>query len=116
MKRFVCAAVAAAFLAAGGGTAAAEDRMIAGNKENLELVQEGTEELITTPAPVFTETQEDFNNFGAAAIVTGPVTGGVKSVGRGLTGAGKMAIGIMDILTRPIRESNYNRSGPGALR
>lgn len=94
----------------------AEERPIAGQLEKGELVVAGAKEAVTAPGAIVRETSEDMNNFGAGAIITGPVVGGIKGAGQALLGGGRMLIGIMDVLTAPIRESSYNRDQVGGLR
>lgn len=95
---------------------AAEERMIAGHEEGAQLMQTGLTDTATSPGRIVQEMGEDVTNFGVPGLATGAAAGGVKAVGQAARGVGRFAIGFMDVITRPIRESRYNRNSPGSLR
>lgn len=95
---------------------AAEERMIAGHGYGSDLVTEGAIETTTSPMAIPNEIGADFNNFGVGALLTGTVGGALKAAGHIVKGAGKMAIGVLDVLTEPVRTSTYASGGPGRLR
>ena len=106
------AAVAVALTA---GNVAAEERMLAGKQQGGDLIASAAGETVTAPGRVLTETGDHIGNYGVGGIVTGPVTGAFKGAGQAMRGSGRLFIGIMDVLTAPIRTSRYMQSGPGQL-
>lgn len=94
----------------------AEERMIAGNEQGANLIATGAADAVLSPARIVNEIGADVRDFGVGGVVTGAVTGSVKGAGQALRGGGRMLIGILDVLTAPIRNSRYNRNQPGGIR
>ncbi len=107
--------LALALLGAAPAVGAAE-RMLAGHEEGGNLAAAGITEIVTSPAPIIEETGADMRNFGAGGLITGPVVGSIKGAGQALRGGGRALIGILDVLTQPLRESPYHKHAPGSLR
>ena len=116
LNRIPAAAAAMLSLLLLSAAAHAEDRMIAGQESGAKLMQTGLTDTVTSPGRIVHEMGEDVNNFGVPGLATGAAAGGVKAAGQAVRGAGRFAIGFMDVITRPIRESRYNRSSAGSLR
>ena len=95
--------------------ALANDRMIAGHEYGTELVASGAIDTTTSPMAIPNEIGADFNNFGVGALVTGTVGGALKGAGQIVKGGGKMLIGILDVITEPVRTSTYANGGIGRL-
>lgn len=94
----------------------ATERMIAGHDRQIELLGVGAKETVTSPGRIASEIGQDVGNFGVGGLVTGAAAGSVKAAGQAAKGAGKMLIGLLDIFTKPLRESRYANVGPGRLR
>ncbi len=109
-------AVSTAMPSATAAPEAPVNRMIAGFDEKNALVVRGAKDVVTGPERIVNETTEDMKNFGAGGLITGPIVGGIKGAGQMATGGGRILIGILDILSAPVRESRYIRSQPGNLR
>ena len=114
MNNSVTAVSLVLLLLAASPQVGAEERMIAGNEQGGNLIATGAADAVLAPARIVSEIGADVS--GVGGVVTGAVTGSVKGAGQALRGGGRMLIGILDVLTAPIRNSSYNRNQPGSLR
>jgi|GEM_PF-2193449 hypothetical protein len=96
------------------GTAA--ERPIAGSFEGGELIVAGVADTALSPAVIANNIGEDVGAYGVSGIISGTLSGTVKGTGQALTGVGRVFVGIMDVITAPVRNSAYNRHSPGSLR
>lgn len=116
MNKSLIAILATLILCAAAGPSTADNRMIAGFEDKGDLIATGATDVATAPGRIATETGEDLHNFGAGGLITGPIVGSIKGAGQAAKGGARVLIGILDILSAPIRESRYNRTQSGSLR
>ncbi|MEQ8662966.1 MAG: hypothetical protein RLW62_19300 [Gammaproteobacteria bacterium] len=81
-----------------------QERMIVGTETGDRLVQEGMVDTLSAPGRIVDEIGEDARNFGAGAIITGTARGAVLATGQALKGGASMLVGILDILTGPLKD------------
>ncbi|MEQ8234449.1 MAG: hypothetical protein RLW61_09840 [Gammaproteobacteria bacterium] len=81
-----------------------QERMIVGTETGDRLVQEGMVDTLSAPGRIVDEIGEDARNFGAGAIITGTARGAVLATGQALKGGASMLVGILDVLTAPLKD------------
>lgn len=84
--------------------AVAEQRLIAGDESGDQLVATGVVDTVTSPGQLVNEIGKDASNFGPGALITGTYRGAVKGGLQALQGGGRILIGIMDVLTAPLKD------------
>lgn len=83
--------------------AAAEERFLVGESHGTALATEGATDAVTAPVNVFTNTAEEVPEYGVFGLVGGPVRGGLSAGTQILHGGWKMVVGVMDVLTAPLK-------------
>jgi len=64
----------------------------------------GARDTITSPGRIFEEIQRDTQNYGAVGAVTGSIKGGAMAAGQAVTGAANIGVGVIEVLTSPLRQ------------
>lgn len=63
----------------------------------------GATDTITSPGRIFEEVRQETQTHGAVGVVTGSIKGGAKAAGQAVTGAANIGVGVIEVLTSPLR-------------
>ena len=63
----------------------------------------GAKDTVTSPGRIFEEVQHDTREYGAVGLVTGSIKGGAKAAGQAVIGAANVGVGVIEVLTSPLR-------------